>query len=150
MSSPKTCAGHHGTEHVLPEEAKPAGWMLGAAGDQPATRRDSLLEMMPEERQGDRLLGILHPDTLGSSSSLELFQVLLGAPFAWTSFMQYLRASVRAQLINTPAIKRKPSSGVKAEIKPQSLTGPTLKSVQTRLVDHPSSSIAKTFSQYKG
>lgn len=103
--------------------------MLGAAGGQLATRRDSLLEMMPEERQGDRLLGILHPDTLGSGPRLELFHVLLGALFAWTSFMQYLRASVKAHLINTPAIKRKPSSGVKAEIKPQSLTGPTLKSV---------------------
>ena len=51
MSSPKTCAGHHGTEHVLPEETKPAGWMLGAAGGQLATRRESLLELIPTQRK---------------------------------------------------------------------------------------------------
>ena len=47
-------AGHHGTEHVLPEETKPAGWMLGAADGQLATRRESVLEMIATQRKDRR------------------------------------------------------------------------------------------------
>lgn len=54
MSSPRTCAGADGAEQgVLLPVAMLAGRILGAAGGQLATRRQSLLDMMPAQRKDE-------------------------------------------------------------------------------------------------